>query len=146
MKNLVKLAVVAVVIFAINACGGKTDTPEGVAEQWLKHFYKKEFAEAKKISTESTVSSLDAFDKNMGGTMEAKEVTIENMKCEVTGDNAVCTCTVDGNEDTIDLEKKDGKWLVNRKKEDMNPGTDPMMTDDDFFPSDTTELEEAIAE
>lgn len=142
MKNLLKLAVVAVVIVAMNACGGKTDTPEGVADQWLKHFYKKEFAEAKKISTENTIASLEAFDKNMGATMEAKEVKIENMKCEVTGDNAVCTCLVDGTEDKIDLEKKDGKWLVNRKKEDMNPGGEPMPTGDEEMPADTTAVAE----
>jgi hypothetical protein len=119
MKNLLKLAVLAVVILAINACGSKTDTPEAVAEKFLNHLNKKEYAKAKELGTDQTkeyLATLESFD-SFGGDQAKKEVKIENMKCTTTDDKANCTYLGDGKEETIDLVKKDGKWLVDMKKE-----------------------------
>jgi hypothetical protein len=129
MKNLLKLAVLAIVIVAFNACGSKTDTPEAVAEKFLNHLNKKEYAEAKKMGTEQTGQMIDMMESfsSMGAEDTKKEVKIENMKCTTTEDKSNCTYTSDGKEDKIDLVKKDGKWLVDMKKEggDNPPPTDP---------------------
>ncbi len=136
MKNLLKLAVLAVVIFAINACGSKTDTPEAVATTFLGHLNKKEYAKAKELGTDQTkeyLATLESFD-SFGGEQDKKEVKIENMKCNTTEDKANCTYLGDGKEETIDLVKKDGKWLVDMKKE----ATDPAPTDETVVDSTAT--------
>jgi hypothetical protein len=140
MKNLLKLAVIAVIIVAFNACGSKTNSPEGVAEKWAGHFYKKEFAEAKKLSTEETQKNLDQFEQfsAQGGDQAKKDVKVENMKCVVTGENAACTYLADGKEEKIDLVQKDGKWLVNMSKEAMTGGTTTPEP-----PADSTQTTEA---
>lgn len=118
MKNLLKLAVLAIAIVAINACGSKTETPEAVAEKFLNHLNKKEYAEAKKLGTEQTqeyVNTMETF-SSMGGE-EKKDVKIENLKCDTKEDKSTCTYMSDGKEDKINLLKKDGKWLVDMAKE-----------------------------
>jgi hypothetical protein len=134
MKNLLKLAVVAIIVVAINACGSKTDTPEAVAEKFLGHLNKKEYSEAKKLGTEQTGQMIDMMESfgSAGGDQEKKDVKIENMKCTPTDDKAACTYTSDGKEEKIELVKKDGKWLVDMKKE----GTSDTPPAD--VPADTT--------
>lgn len=119
MKNLLKLAVVAVIIVAINACGSKTDTPEAVAEKFLTHLNKKEYAEAKKLGTEQTSQWVDMMESfsSIGGEQEQKEAKIENIKCDTKEETSTCTYLSDGKEEKIELVKKDGKWLVDMKKE-----------------------------
>jgi hypothetical protein len=129
MKNLLKLAVVAVIIFAINACGSKTDTPEAVAEKFLGHLNKKEYADAKKLGTEQTQQMIDMMESfgSVGGDQEKKDVKVENMKCTTDADKSSCTYTSEGKEEKIELVKKDGKWLVDMKKEGTGetPPTEP---------------------
>jgi hypothetical protein len=60
--------------------------------------------------------------KSFSGMSEEKEgeepKKIENLACEVDGDKAVCTYNLEGEEeDKLELVKKDGKWLVDMKKE-----------------------------
>lgn len=120
MKNMFKLAIIAVIVVAINACGGKKDTPEAVAEKFLNHLNKKEYAEAKKLGTEQTgqmIDMMESFSTIGGATEEKKESKIENLKCDTKEDKSTCTYTADGKEEKIDLVKKDGKWLVDMKKE-----------------------------
>jgi hypothetical protein len=119
MKNLLKLAVVAIMIVAFNACGSKSDTPEAVAEKFLNHLNKKEYADAKKLGTEQTGQMIDMMESfgAAGGNAEKKDVKIENMKCTTTDDKSACTYTAEGKEEKIELVKKDGKWLVDMKKE-----------------------------
>jgi hypothetical protein len=129
MKNLLKLAVLAIVIVAINACGSKTETPEAVATTFLGHLNKKEYAKAKELGTDQTkeyLATLESFD-SFGGDQEKKEVKIENMKCTTTEEKANCTYLGDGKEETIDLLKKDGKWLVDMKKEATDTPTEPVV-------------------
>lgn len=133
MKKLFKLAVIAIAVISFNACKS-TDTPDKVAEKFLNHLNKKEFAEAKKIATTESAAMIDmqeSFSK-MGGE-QTKEAKIENMKCKEEGEKATCEYTKDGEAEKLDLVKKDGKWLVDMKKEspDMNtePATDSTATD-----------------
>ena len=122
MKKLLTLAVIALAVITMNACKS-SDTPDKVAEKFLGHINKKEFAEAKKVATTESAASIDMLESfNKMGGEQAKEVKIENMKCKEDGDKATCDYTENGEAKKLDLVKKDGKWLVEMKKEapDMN--------------------------
>jgi len=129
MKKLFNLAIAAFVVVAFASCGDKSNTPEAVAQKYLTHLQKKEFDEAKKIATEETGQMLDMMKSfsGVGGAQEAKEVKIENLKCETTEDKSVCKYTADGKEGSLDLVKKDGKWLADQKKE--APAEEPTASD-----------------
>lgn len=125
-KNLLSLVVVFFAVIAFNACKS-SDSPDAIATKYLGHIAKQEWAEAKKLGTENTQQLVDML-ASFGGTKEIKEVKIEEMKCEVTGDSAVCNFKSNGEADKLDMLKKDGKWLVDQKKEmpadDMNLETE----------------------
>jgi len=121
-KKLLNLVVVFLAVVALNAC--KTgDNPEAIAEKYLKHVAKQEWAEAKKLGTESTQQMIDML-ASFGGEGTGADVKIEDMKCTVDGETAVCTFKSNGEADKLDMVKVDGKWLVDQKKE--------MGGDDDF--------------
>jgi len=115
MKNLSKLAIVLITIVAVNACGPNKNSPEYVAKTFIKHLNMREFDEAKKLGTENTAMFLEQLKQDT--TKIAKDVKIEDMKCVVTGETAVCNCKVDNEDDSISLVKVDDKWLVDMKKE-----------------------------
>jgi hypothetical protein len=129
MKKLFSLVIVAIVIVAVSACGNKKNTPEAVAEKFLGHLNKKEYAEAKKMGTENTKQMLDMMESFSGAagakTTEAKDVKIENLKCDTQAEKSKCTYTAEGKEQTIDLVKQDGNWLVDMKKEGTGDQTNP---------------------
>ncbi|HNX08088.1 MAG TPA: hypothetical protein PKL96_10935 [Bacteroidales bacterium] len=127
MKKLFSLVIAAIVVIAFASCGDKGNTPEAVATKYLNHLSKKEFDEAKKIATEETGQMLDMMKSfaGVGGAQEAKEVKIENMKCETTEEASVCKYTNDGKEESLNLVKKEGKWLVDQKKEGAGDETMP---------------------
>jgi len=143
MKKLFSLVIAAIVVVAFASCGDKANTPEKVAEKYLNHLNKKEFDEAKKIATEETGQMLDMMKSfsGVGGAQEVKEVKIENLKCETTEDKSVCKYTAEGKEESLDLVKKDGKWLVDQKKE--GAGETPTTEE---VPADSTATTEAPAE
>ena len=133
MKKLLTLAVIALAVITMNACKS-SDTPDKVAEKFLGHINKKEFAEAKKIATTEAAASIDMLESvsKMGGE-NTKEAKIENMKCKEDGDKAVCDYTENGEAKKLDLVKKDGKWLVEMKKESPDatvPTTDSTAVQD----------------
>lgn len=113
MKTLAKVLTVLVVLAMFASCAKKG--PEQVAEKFLNHLSKQEFAEAKKYATESTQKMLDFL--SQFPEQEVKETKIENLKCTEEADKAKCTYTADGKEESIDLVKVDGKWLVDMQKE-----------------------------
>jgi hypothetical protein len=131
MKKLLTLAVVALAVITMNACKS-TDAPDKVAEKFLGHINKKEFAEAKKLATPESSASIDMLESfsKMGGE-QTKESKIENMKCDVKGDSSACNYTENGEAKKLMLVKKDGKWLVEMKKEtpDLNKDATTMPTD-----------------
>jgi hypothetical protein len=145
MKKLWNLAIVLVAVVAINACGPNKNSPEYVAETFLKHMNKKEFAEAKKLGTEATVSFLET--KEQDTSMVAKDVKIEDMKCVVTDGTAICNYKVDGKDETINLVKNEDKWLVDMKKEqNMNDMNDMVNSVGEDFENAITEGTEAVEE
>ena len=138
-KNLLNLAVFAFAVVALIACKGG-ETPEAVAEKYLNHIAKQEWAEAKKLGTENTQQLVDML-ASFGGNAEVKDVKIEEMKCEVNGEAAVCNFKSNGEADKLDMVKKDGKWLVDQKKE--MPAEDLNLEEE--VPADSTATTEAPA-
>ena len=121
MKKLFQLAAVLLTVVILGSCAGTT-SPEKVAEKFVNHLNKREYAEAKALGTESTaqmVSFLEQFPSDEA----VEDIIVEDMNCEITGDTAICTYTANGEKETIELVKKDDKWLVDMKKE-MPEGDD----------------------
>ncbi len=134
MKKLVSLLLVVVAVIAFNSCGKKT-SPEAVATDYLKAVNALKFDEAKKFVTEESKATIDFMAQmtTMGGEEAKKKaaeakIEIKDMKCETKDDAADCTCKLvsegkEEKEEKIHLVKKDGKWLVEQKKE--GAGTNP---------------------
>ena len=145
MKKVVSLLLVVVALVAFNSCK-KSETPEAVADKYLKAIGQMKFDEAKTLVTEESKPTIDFMVQmsTMGGE-EAKKaaatakIEIKDMKCETKGDASDCVCKVnDGKkeeETKLHLVKKDGKWLVEQKKE----GGAPTET----APADSTKTEVA---
>lgn len=117
MKNLMKLALVALVVVALNACKS-SDKPDAVAEKFLKAIDKCDTSEAKSLSTDRSVDMI-RMSCMFGKLPDAKENKIENMKCTEKGDTAKCDYSKNGTaaDSPLVLIKKDGKWLVDFVKE-----------------------------
>ncbi len=149
MKKVVSLLLVVVAIVAFNSCK-KSDTPEAVAEKYLKAIGTQKFDDAKALVTEESKATIDFMAQmvTMGGE-EAKKaaaeakVEIKDMKCETKEDAADCTCKVnDGKkeeETKLHLVKKDGKWLVEQKKEGGAPAEEVAPATDSTATAATTE-------
>ena len=60
------------------------------------------------------------------------------MKCTEDGDKAVCEYKEDGEEKKLDLVKKEGKWLVEMKKESPDMSTTEMVGDSTAVSQDST--------
>jgi hypothetical protein len=133
MKKLLSFAVVALAVITMNACKN-SETSDKVAEKFLGHINKKEFSDAKKLATPESAASIDMLESfsKMGGE-QTKETKIENIKCKDDGEKSACDYTENGEAKKLDLVKKDGKWLVEMKKE--NPD---MNKDNTTIPTDTT--------
>lgn len=150
MKKIFSVLAAAVIAFAFTSCGGGADTPEKVAEKFLQHIAKSEFKDAKELATGDAVKTIETLESfasmsEMGGEKpEAKEVKIENMKCDTKEDAAACTYTQDGKDGNIDLKKVDGAWKVSSFPKETTGGDD-VDTDTDME-SDTTATDDVTEE
>lgn len=129
MKKVFQILVAVMAIVILANCGGKKG-PEAVAEKFLKHMSKKEYAEAKKLGTKATQDMI-AFLESFPSDEPAEEVKIEDMKCTVEGDKATCTYKENGKDATINLVKEGEEWKVDMPKE---------------MPSDSLSMEEPVEE
>lgn len=113
---------VLIALFAV-ACGAGAPSPSEVAEKFLTHTNKMEFAEAKQYSSKETSEMLDmlsGFASQMGEQEAPKPFKITGEK--IDGDSATVSYRTEGDEldENISLIKVDGKWLVNVNKEDLD--------------------------
>jgi hypothetical protein len=136
MKKLLTLAVIALAVITINACKS-SDTADKVAQKFLDHINKKEFTDAKKLATPESAASIDMLESfsKMGGD-QAKAAEVKDLKCKEDGEKAACDYTENGEAKKLDLVKKDGKWLVEMKKE--SPDMSTPSTDSNAVSTDTT--------
>jgi hypothetical protein len=115
MKKVFQILMAAMALVILVNCGGKNG-PESVAEKFLQHLNKKEYAEAKKLGTEATqqmISFLESFPSDE----PVEELKIEDMKCTEEGEKATCTYKENGKDATINLVKEGEAWLVDMPKE-----------------------------
>ena len=104
----------------------KTNTPEYVSKVFLEHIQRLEFEEAKEYATEETKMMLTFFSNITDLVPDssrnvATEPDVEIHECIIQGETAQCSYIANGKNQTIDLIKEDGKWLVDMKKENAKP-------------------------
>ncbi|MCW5898436.1 MAG: DUF4878 domain-containing protein [Flavobacteriales bacterium] len=106
----------------LTACGGGASTPSDVASKFLDHTNKMEFKEAKKYATKATGEVLDMIGGMAAMMPKEDPKSFKILSEKIDGDKATVTYRTDGKEEdeTLNLVKEDGKWLVNMSKEDMN--------------------------
>ena len=124
MKKLFGLLALAIVAIAFAACGGNSNTPEGVAEKYMKCYQKgdwKGMVEQMNVSEEEKGQILQVFEakgdaalKESGG---IKSYKIEESEVAEDGQSAKVKFSVvygNGKEDTekVRLVLVDGKWKV----------------------------------
>lgn len=134
MKKLL-LSIIALVMISMTivSCGSKND-PKEVALNYLNALKSLDYEGAKKFSTPETGKMLDmlsSFSSMMPDSMkeQAKKIKIEIKEAKEEGDK--CTVKFVSSdkpeaEEVLNMVKKDGKWLVNMGKDDMNGGGAPM--------------------
>ena len=120
MKKIINIILVAAIATAVTSC--KKTGPESTAKDFVMALDSKDYDKAKSLGTEDTKSMVDLI-KSLAGMTPAtdKHAKIDKIDCKINGDKGVCTycCTAEGQEDKVELVLKDGKWLVDMKK---NPG------------------------
>lgn len=127
MKQIVVFFSIIIIASSCRFLGiEKKNTPEYVTKQFLIHFQKLEFDEASKYGTENTKMTLRLF-KSLSSMVPDSTKSQNNFsdaeiqKCTIEGNTALCKYTANGKEETIDLIRQDGNWLVDLKKEQSNP-------------------------
>ncbi|PLW92888.1 MAG: hypothetical protein C0592_08455 [Marinilabiliales bacterium] len=127
LKTLILLVLaIPFVIFSCKIFKDKTNTPEFVSQVFLEHIQKLEFEEAKEYSTEETKMMLTFFTNITelvpdSQRIPAQETDVVIHNCIIQGETAQCSYTANGKNQTIDLIKQEGKWLVDMKKENAKP-------------------------
>ena len=122
MRTLKIITFAIIAIFALQACK-TTNDPEDVTRKFMNHLMAGEYAKAGEYGTESTKQMMQMFEalESLGGEGmaedEVKPEKIKDIECDVTGEEAVCRFQEDGETAEVHLVKKDGKWLVDMKKE-----------------------------
>jgi hypothetical protein len=153
MKNLLILSVFAAAFFS--SCN-KAEGPKEVATKFLTHLNAGEYDAAGEFGTESTKEMLGMIKMFAGEEKPEAAVpfTISDVKEE--GETATVTYRSEGAEadETIDLVKTDGKWLVNMVKEepnmdemgDMGGDMEEGMTEEGEVTEGVESTEEVVAE
>ncbi len=151
MKKIFSVLAAAVIAFAFTSCGSDANTPEKVAEKFLNHIAKSEYKEAKELATGDAVKTIETLESfasmsEMGGEKpEAKEVKIENMKCDTKEDAASCTYKQDGKDGSIDLKKVDGNWKVSNFPKEAGSNEDEG-DEEDVVTDDSTATDDVVEE
>ncbi len=94
------------------SCGG--NDPEAVAEEFLTHLSNQEWSEAQQLMTKETAPMMSMIQEmaEMSGEKMELPSDFEIVGCEVDGETAVCTYTVDDGTETLNLIKEKGEWKV----------------------------------
>lgn len=131
MKNLFRLMAMALVVFAMTACG-KSSTPEGAANTFLKSYQKGDYAAlvdqmhfTKQASDEDKAQFAELLKAKVGPEVEKKggiaSFDIDETKVAEDCQSAVVNYTLhfgDGSEskDDMKLILVDGKWMLDSGK------------------------------
>lgn len=115
-RNLTLFSLFAIMLVSLVSCGSK-DNPEAVADKFLNHIARGEFEKASEYASKQTGQMLALAAAFSEGSEFEQKSNHKDLKCEIDGDTAKCTYTMDGETEVIDLIKEDGKWKVHQKKE-----------------------------
>ena len=114
MKKILFLFLITV--FAISC--GTGGSPESVAKNFTENLAKGNYTEAKKYATESSGQMIDLL-ATLGGEIKNSDSNFKFKATseEIDGNEAtVYYINEDGEEDTVELVKVDGKWKVSISK------------------------------
>ncbi len=125
-KIILSITAFILIAFTIASCGSKND-PKEVALNYLNALKSLDYEGAKKFSTPETGKMLDmlsSFSSMMPDSMkeQAKKIKIEIKEAKEDGDKCVVKFVSSDKpeaEEVLNMVKKDGKWLVNMGKDDM---------------------------
>lgn len=117
-----KVITIILMFGLLMSCGNNSGGPEENAEKFLKAISAADFEEAKTYCTEET-KKLVAVIESLAGEMKKGdvEIKIEGLTCEENEDKATCTycCNDQGENETLNMKKVDGEWLVSISKDDV---------------------------
>lgn len=131
MKKLLSMMAVCLMVMALSACGGSTNTPEGVTEKAIKCIADKDYkgyVELMHFNKEKSAEDMqqivalikDKMDKEMDQKKGVKDYKIGTP--EITDDKAVVPYTLTyGNDETKEdkmklVKTEDGKWMIDSGK------------------------------
>lgn len=122
MKTIFLATILVIITLILSSCG-MGDSPENTANQFMGHLVNEDYEAAKAISTANTHQMIGLLQaaKSMGKDENSqKETVVFDCSCEQEGETATCSCCEDGNLEectSLNVVKKEGKWLADMKKE-----------------------------
>lgn len=125
LKSCSRFFLLACCVFLLSACG--KDTPEKATMEWMDSIAAGDFQRATELSS-PTAAPLIGFMEMAAMSMSAAEREEafaqfsgpEHVSTRIDGDRAEVVMRVDGVEDSIDMIRIDGQWLVDINKDNMD--------------------------
>lgn len=125
MKKIL-VSVLALVLTAAFLISCNKNSPKEVATNWLNCFWHMDYEGAKKLSTDDTknfIAQLEQFSTVISDSSkkEMKKLVITVKDVKENGDKAVATYVMSdmpGKDQTLNLVKKNDRWLVQFTKND----------------------------
>jgi len=122
MKTSFRLFLIALLALNLFSCKvNEEKRVKKVTSDFLTLLNKKDYEKASELGTKSTRQMLDMMESFSGlepDTATVKPLHIEFISCEIRDDKARVTYSNFDKEETLELKKVKGKWLVDMKKED----------------------------
>ncbi len=131
MQKKSLILVFTAVILSATAC--QKSGVESIAREFLLAMDAKDFVKAKAMGTANTQQTIE-LQQGFAAMIpdDGKHISLDKMSCKETGDKATCEycCNKQGKEEVLNLVKKDGKWLVDMKKDMVAPPNEGDITSD----------------
>lgn len=146
MKKLF-VPLLAVIALSVSLFSCKSDSPKPVAEKFLNGIMHMNFEEAKGVSDSTTKELLERAESYMAMIpdsikAQAKDIKVNIKNVKEEGDKATVTFNTSklNEEQTLNLVKVDGKWLVKMSKNDQMPSEEPapVMPEESAMPESAT--------
>lgn len=150
MKHLLFFCTIALLLGVF--CKSKPAlTPEETAQQWQAHIDKNRFDLARKMSTGEALIYIDELASyNTGSdTLEWEDNVMLNLKCQITGDSAICTYHFEDElgepaPGQLGLRRVKGHWLVSRAIFDNLSPADNFQEGDEGLPFPADSIDEVL--